>query len=102
MESKKYTAQELRAAADFFVRNADGVRQKVLSNVILANIHDLIPMLRYAAEIQERCDKAVESMHTQLMHLANEGKTTVDIGRLSKYFAHLENILRGDTGKEEK
>lgn len=58
-------------------------------------------LLSYAAMI-ERCDKAVESMHTQLMHLANEGKTTVDIGRLSKYFAHLENILRGDAGKEEK
>lgn len=102
MASKIYTAQEMREAADFFVRNAEGVRQKVLSNAILANIHDLIPMLRYAAEIQERCDKAVESMHTQLMHLANEGKTTVDIGRLSKYFAHLENILRGDAGNNNE
>lgn len=56
----------------------------------------------HAADTQERCDKAVESMHTQLMHLANEGKTTVDIGRLSKYFAHLENILRGDARKAGK
>lgn len=59
MESKIYTAQELREAADFFVRNAEMVRQKVLSNAILANIHDLIPMLRYAAETQERCEKVI-------------------------------------------
>lgn len=67
-----------------------------------STVREAAARLRQAADTQERCEKAVESMHTQLMHLANEGKTTVDIGRLSKYFAHLENILRGDTGKEEK
>lgn len=59
MESKTYTAQEMREAADFFVRNAEMVRRKVLSNAILANIHDLIPMLHQAAEIQERCEKVI-------------------------------------------
>ena len=59
MESKIYTANELRDAADFFVRNAEMVRRKVLSNTILANIHDLIPMVRQAADIQERCEKVI-------------------------------------------
>ena len=59
MASKIYTAQEMREAADFFVRNAEMVRRKVLSNTIIANIHDLIPMLRYAAEIVERCEKMI-------------------------------------------
>ena len=59
MESKIYTANELREAADFFVRNAETVRRKVLSNAIIANIHDVLPMLRYAAEIQERCEKVI-------------------------------------------
>ena len=89
-EQKRYTAQELRAAI-LDIKSFQGNRQTII------RIED---MLRQAAEVQERCEKAVESMHTQLMHLANEGKTTVDIGRLSKYFAHLENILRGDAGKE--
>ena len=59
MASKIYTAQEMREAADFFVRNAEMVRRKVLSNTILANIHDLIPMVRQAADIQERCEKVI-------------------------------------------
>lgn len=53
MTNKIYTAQEMRDAADFFVRNAEMVRQKVISNMILANIHDLIPMLRHSAEVVE-------------------------------------------------
>ena len=59
MASKIYTANEMREAADFFVRNAEMVRRKVLSNAILANIHDLIPMVRQAADIQERCEKVI-------------------------------------------
>ena len=56
MANKIYTAQEMREVADFFVRNAEMVRRKVLSNAILANIHDVIPMIRYAADVVERCD----------------------------------------------
>lgn len=67
-----------------------------------STVREAAARLRQAADTQEQCDKAVESMHTQLMHLANEGKTAVDIGRLSKYFAHLENILRGDAGNDNE
>lgn len=59
MASKIYTANEMREAADFFVRNAEMVRRKVLSNAIIANIHDSIPMVRQAADIQERCEKVI-------------------------------------------
>ena len=59
MESKTYTTQEMREAADFFVHNSEMVRQKVLSNAILANIHDSIPMLRQAADVQERIEKVI-------------------------------------------
>lgn len=94
MESKIYTAQEMREAAvsPTYVGGVSEVRVKP----------EVYEMLEQAADIQERCEKAVESMHTQLMHLANEGKTTVDIGRLSKYFAHLKNILRGDAGNDNE
>ena len=51
---KIYTAQEMRETADFFVRNAEMVRRKVLSNAILANIHESISMLRQAADMMER------------------------------------------------
>ena len=51
--SKIYTAAEMREMADFFDRNAEMVRRKVLSNAILANIHEVIPMLRQAADMME-------------------------------------------------
>lgn len=86
MTNKTYTAQEMRNAV-LKMKSFQGNRPTAIR---------IEGALLYAAAMVERCDKAVESMHTQLMHLANEGKTTVDIGRLSKYFAHLENILRGD------
>lgn len=85
MASKIYTANELREAADFFVRNAEMVRRKVLSNAILANIHDLIPMLHQAAEIQERCEEARLDFHS-----------CPDERDIINY------ILRGDAGKEKK
>lgn len=89
-EQKTYTAQELREAADFFVRNAEMVRQKVLSNAILANIHDLIPMLRQAAEMQERCEAEI----AKLPYPPNADDVYM--------FKRLNYILRGDAGKEEK
>lgn len=91
MTNKIYTAQEVRDTAQCLHYNSP-TRLTI----------EAATMLRQAADTQERCDKAVESMHTQLMHLANDSKTTVDVGRLSKYFAHLENILRGDAWEEEK
>lgn len=101
MESKIYTAQELREAADFFVRNAEMVRQKVLSNAILANIHDLIPMLRYAAETQERCEKVIARCNEAKD--MNSPTWTFDSQAFAMDLHEIVNyILRGDAGKEKK
>lgn len=53
MSDKRYTAQEMRKAADFFIRNAESVRQKVLSNSVLANIHESTAMLSQAADAED-------------------------------------------------
>ena len=101
MESKTYTAQEMREAADFFVRNAEMVRQKVLSNAILANIHEVIPMLRQAAEIQERCEKVIakcneaKDMNSPTWNF-NKQAFAMDLYEIVNY------ILRGDAGKENE
>ena len=102
MANKIYTAQELREAADFFVRNAERVRQKVLSNAILANIHDLIPMLRYAAEMVERCEKMILPCDLDGAPCvpSDAGNcTSCDIPTHNTPFNY---ILRGDARKEEK
>ena len=54
MEIKIYTAKELRDVADFFDSNTEVIKQKVLSNAILANIYEAVPMLRQAADTDER------------------------------------------------
>lgn len=53
-EQSRYTAQEMRDVADFYERNAYQVRAKVMSNSILANIHESVAMLRQAADAMER------------------------------------------------
>ena len=97
MESKIYTAQELRESADFFVRNAEMVRQKVLSNAILANIHEVIPMLRQAAEVVERCEKVIE-------RCSKAKDMNSPTWMIVNYILHenVNYILRGDEGEEEK
>ena len=92
-EQKRYTAQEMREAADFFVRNAEMVRQKVISNAILANIHDLIPMLRQAADMVERCDNVLKANARELEYRHKDADAAL---------AYANYILRGDAGKEEK
>lgn len=89
-EQKRYTAQEMREAADFFVRNAEMVRQKVLSNAILATIHEVMPMLRYAADVVERCEAEI----AKLPYPPNADDVYM--------FKRLNYILRGDARKEEK
>lgn len=101
MTNKIYTAQEMRDAADFFVRNAEMVRQKVISNMILANIHDLIPMLRYAAEIQERCEKVIarcneEKDMSRPTWNFNKQVFAMDLYEIINY------IIRGDVGKDNE
>ena len=101
MTNKIYTAQEMRDAADFFVRNAEMVRQKVMSNAILANIHDLIPMLRQAADIQERCEKVIarcnesKDMNSPTWNF-NKQAFAMDLSEIIKY------ILRGDAGNDNE
>lgn len=95
MTNKIYTAQEMREAADFFVRNAEMVRQKVLSNATLANIHDSIPMLRQAADMVERCEKVIEKCHrAKDMNSPtwnfNKQAFAMDLNEIVNY------ILRGD------
>lgn len=51
--SEQYTAQEMLEASEFFERNAEMVRRVVKSNSVLANIHEVIPMLRQAADMME-------------------------------------------------
>lgn len=57
MANSKYTAKEMREAADFFMRNSESVRQKVMSNSVLANIHESTAMLSQAAEMYERAEE---------------------------------------------
>lgn len=54
MEIKIYTAKEFRDVADFFDNNTEVIKQKVLSNAILANIYEAVSMLRQAADTEER------------------------------------------------
>ena len=101
MTSKKYTAQELREAADFFVRNAEMVRRKVRSNAILANIHDSIPMLHQAAEIQERCEKVIARCNEEKD--MNSPTWTFDKQAFAMDLYEIVNyILRGDAGEGQR
>lgn len=90
MTSKVYTAQEMRKAANFFMRNSESVRQKVMSNSVLANIHESAAMLRQAAEMRERCEREIARLH----YPPN--------GEDVYMFKMLKRILRGDAGKEER
>ena len=101
MASKIYTAQELREAADFFVRNAEMVRQKVLSNAILANIHDSIPMLRHSADMVERCEKVIARCNEAKDMNSPTWSFDKQVFAMNLYEI-VNYILRGDAGKEEK
>ena len=101
MASKIYTANEMRDAADFFIRNAEMVRRKVLSNTILANIHDLIPMVRQAADIQDKCEKVIakcneaKDMNSPTWNF-NKQAFAMDLQEIIRY------ILRGDAGEGQR
>lgn len=82
MSDKRFTAKEIREAANFYERNEDRVRRVVQSNNVLANIHETIPMLKYAADMVERCEAEI----------ALTDKTHYTYNRLNY-------ILRGDAGK---
>ena len=91
MESKTYTAQEMREAADFFVRNAEMVRQKVLSNAILANIHEVIPMLRQAAEMLDRCEEKRKELDDEWFYDGAENLTLP----MNECYKIIDYIIRG-------
>lgn len=90
MASKIYTAKEMREAANFFIRNSESVRQKVMSNSVLAKIHESTAMLRQAAEMRERCEREI----AMLPYPPN--------GEDVYIFKMLNRIIRGDAGKEKK
>ena len=102
MESKIYTANELRDAADFFVRNAERVRRKVLSNEIIANIHDLIPMLRYAAEIVERCEKMILPCDFDGAPCVPSDAGNCTSCDIPTHNTAVNYILRGDAGEGQR
>ena len=94
---KSYTAQEMREAADFFMRNSESVRQKVMSNSVLANIHESTEMLRQAAEMRERCEEVIADV--------NGHNSRFDHGIATPEFDAneiVDYILRGDAESEEK
>ena len=96
--SKVYTAQEMREAADFFIRNSESVRQKVRSNSVLANIHESTAMLRQAAEMHERA----EELKAQCLKIC--GRETCDHkGDKCVCCARdvIDFIVRGTTRKKE-
>ena len=90
MANKVYTPQEMRKAANFFMRNSESVRRKVMSNSVLANIHESAAMLRQAAEMRERCEAEI----ARLPYPPN--------GEDVHMFKILKRILRGDAGNYEK
>lgn len=90
MASKVYTAQEMREAANFFMRNSKSIRQKVMSNSMLANIHESTAMLRQAAEMRERCEREI----ARLPYPPN--------GEDVYMFKVLKRILCGDAWKEDR
>ena len=95
--SRTYTAQEMREAADFFIRNSESVRQKVISNSVLANIHESTAMLRQAAEMSERA----EELKAQCLKIC--GRETCDHnGEKCVCCARdvIDFIVRGDAAKE--
>lgn len=89
MPTKIYTAQEFRAAAASPVYVGGDCSVYVRPEVY--------EMLEQAADMVERCDKAVESMHTQLLLADKDKRSTVSIQDLTRYFEHLERILRGES-----
>lgn len=85
MGSKTYTAEELRRQAHDF--------DEVLTPK--HHIREVGAMLRQAADLIEYRDRAVESMHMQILLLANDDRRIVRVDKLAKYFAHVENVLYG-------
>lgn len=48
----------------------------------------------------KRIERAIDSMHTQLLYLEIEKRRSVSVEHLKEYFAHLETILRGSDPEE--
>ena len=77
MEIKIYTVKELRDVADFFDNNTEVIKQKVLSNAILANIYEAVSMLRQAADTEERIRSKYDDTLKNIKECPNNGEETV-------------------------
>ena len=84
-QKKVYTADDLR-------RQAHDFDEVLIPKYHIRKVGD---MLRQAADLIECRDNAVESMHMQILLLANDKRRIVKVDKLAKYFAHLENVLYG-------
>ena len=77
MESKIYTVKEMRDVADFFDSNIEVIKQKVLSNAILANIYEAVSMLRQAADTEKRIHRKYDATLNNIEECPNNGEETV-------------------------
>lgn len=73
MEIKIYTSKEMRDVADFFDSNTEVIKQKVLSNAILANIYEAVSMLRQAADTDERIRRKYNATLNNIEECPNNG-----------------------------
>lgn len=100
MESKKYTAQELRDFADAIAADLNDCGH----TSVTYGFDDLLPIiqcLRQAAEMQERCEKVIARCNEEKdMSIPtwnfNKQAFAMDLSEIIRY------ILRGDAGKEAK
>lgn len=100
MESKIYTAEELRDTAENITRVdvMDGLTCREHCYPVKQEVKS---MLRQAADIQERCEKVIEKCHrAKDMNSPtwnfNKQAFAMDLSEIIRY------ILRGDAGKEAK
>lgn len=87
----QYTPKQLMEAAQFYERNEERVRRVVQSNNVLANIHETIPMLKYAAEVIKRANERRGTF------AANYGR--IDYETDSAIVDEIDYVLRGNAGK---
>ena len=53
------------------------------------------PQRKKQMDEKVRIERAIESMHTQLLYLATNNRKIVKVDKIREYFAHLESILKG-------
>lgn len=93
------SADEIRELAEDCRRKSECYGLDTLEHRVEVNKEQAL--LDYAATLDatamaERRDRVIESMHMQLLLAAKNKRRTVSIQDLTRYFGHLERILRGE------